>query len=89
MRCQAALDQHPDAKIQMYLVYLKYWTLNLMPRMVYTTVLFRPNFGIKGSAVHKTQCTLTSFSHILGTYQLIILRRSLRAQQAGASTQVF
>ena len=31
----------------MYLVYLKYWTLNLMPLMVYPAVLFSPNFTIK------------------------------------------
>ena len=31
----------------MYLVYLKYWTLNLMPLMVYSKVLFHPNFSIK------------------------------------------
>ena len=32
----------------MYLVYLKYWTLKLMPLMVYPKVLFRPTFSIKG-----------------------------------------
>ena len=31
----------------MYLVYLKYWTLNLMPLMVYAKVVFHPNFSIK------------------------------------------
>ena len=31
----------------MYLVYLKYWTLNLMPPMVYPKVLFHPVFSIK------------------------------------------
>ena len=31
----------------MYLVYLKYWTLNLMPLMVYRKVLFHPHFSIK------------------------------------------
>ena len=36
----------PDAKVWMYLVYLKYWTLNLMPLMVYPNVLFRMNFSI-------------------------------------------
>ena len=39
----------PDAKVRMYLVYLKYRTLNLMPLMVYPTVLFHPNFSIKAS----------------------------------------
>ena len=34
----------------MYLVYLKYWTLNYMPLMVYPKVLFHPNFSIKGQA---------------------------------------
>ena len=38
---------HPDAKVRMYLVYLKCWTLNLMPLMVYPKVLFHPNFSIK------------------------------------------
>ena len=34
----------------MYLVYLRYWALNLMPLMVYPKVLFPPNFSIKGHA---------------------------------------
>ena len=37
----------PDAKVQMYLVYLKYSTLALMPLMVYPKVLFPSNFSIK------------------------------------------
>ena len=32
----------------MYLVYLKYWTLNLIPLGVYPKVLFHPMFSIKG-----------------------------------------
>ena len=40
--------EHPDAKVWMYSVYLKYWTLHLMPLIVYPKVLFRPNFSIKG-----------------------------------------
>ena len=36
----------PDAKVWMYLVYLKYWTLNLMPLMVCPKV-FRPNYSNK------------------------------------------
>ena len=36
----------------MYLVYLKYWTLSLMPLMVYPKVLFHPNFSIKGLQGH-------------------------------------
>ena len=43
----------PDAKVRTYLVYLKYWTLNLVP-LVYPKALFHPNFSIKG------QCTLHS-----------------------------
>ena len=31
----------------MCLVYLKYYTLDLRPLMVYPEVLFRPNFSIK------------------------------------------
>ena len=31
----------------MYLVYLKYWTLNLMPIMVYPKVLVHPMYSIK------------------------------------------
>ena len=38
----------PDANVRMYLVYLKYWTVNLLPQMVYPEVLFHPNFSIKG-----------------------------------------
>ena len=41
---------HPDARVRIYLVYLKYWTLNLMPLMVYPKVLFHPNFSIKALA---------------------------------------
>ena len=37
----------PDAKVWMYLVYFKYWTLNLIPLMVYPKVIFRPMFSIK------------------------------------------
>ena len=40
----------PDAKVRMFLVYLKYWTLNLIPLMVYPKVLFHPMFNIKGSS---------------------------------------
>ena len=38
---------HDNAKVWRYFVYLKYWTLNFRPLMVYTKVLFPPNFGIK------------------------------------------
>ena len=48
----------PDDKPWRYLVYPKYWTLNLRPLMVYPKVLFPPNFiilptwlGRPGSAV--------------------------------------
>ena len=37
----------PDAKVRMYVVYLKYWTLSLMHLVVYPKVLFHPNFSIK------------------------------------------
>ena len=36
-----------DAKVRVYMVYLKYYTLNLRPLMVYPKVLFRPNFSTK------------------------------------------
>ena len=39
----------PHVKVRMYLVYLKYWTLKLMPLMVYPKALFHPNFSIKVS----------------------------------------
>ena len=42
----------PDAKVQMYLVYSKCWTLNLMPLMVYPSVLLHPNFSIKACGCH-------------------------------------
>ena len=35
------------AKVRMYLVYLEYWTPNLMPLMVYRELLFHPNLSIK------------------------------------------
>ena len=35
-----------DCKVQRYLVYLQYWTLNLRPLMVYPKVLFPPTFII-------------------------------------------
>ena len=43
-----------DAKVRMNLVYLKYWTLNLVPLMVYPQVIFHPNFSIKA---HLRLCT--------------------------------
>ena len=42
--------EHPDAEVRMCLVYLKYWTLNRMPLMVYPEVLFHLNFSIKAEA---------------------------------------
>ena len=45
---QAGVLPLQDAKVRMYLVYLKYWTLNLMPLMVYPKVLFHLNFSIWG-----------------------------------------
>ena len=41
-------DVSPNAKDGMYLVYLKYWTLNLMRPMVYPKVLFYLKFSING-----------------------------------------
>ena len=41
-------DRSPDDKVKRYLVYLKYWTLNLRPLMLCPEVLFPPNFIIKG-----------------------------------------
>ena len=41
----------PNAKVWKYLVYLKYlkyWTLSLIPLMVYPKILFHPNFSVKG-----------------------------------------
>ena len=49
--------QTPDAKVWMYLVYLKYWTLNLMPMIVYPKVLHL-NFSIK-APVWQTPAALT------------------------------
>ena len=39
-------DKSPDDKVRRYLVYLKYWALNLRPLMAYPKVLYRPNFII-------------------------------------------
>ena len=47
---QALALERPDAKDRMYLVYLKYWTLNLMPLIVYPKVLFNPMYSIKAPA---------------------------------------
>ena len=38
----------PDDKLQRYLGYLRYWTLNLRPLIIYPYILFPPNFIIKG-----------------------------------------
>ena len=43
---------NPHDKVRRYLVYLKYWTLNLRPLMVYPKVLFPPNFIIQGQQEH-------------------------------------
>ena len=37
-------------KIGCILVYLKYWTLKLMPLMVYPKVLFHPTFSVSEAA---------------------------------------
>ena len=53
--CKAqAVETSPEPRVRMYLVYLKYWTLNLMPRKVYPNVLIHPNFSIKGDQSHNT-----------------------------------
>ena len=50
----------PDDKVWRYLVYLKYWTLNFRPLMVYPEVLFPPNFIIKGNRTHSLSiCQMT------------------------------
>ena len=49
--CAAGEAVAPDAEVRMYLVYLKYWTLNLTPLMVYTKVLFHLNISIKGGGL--------------------------------------
>ena len=36
----------PDDKVRRHLVYLKYWTLNINPLLVYPEVRFPPNFII-------------------------------------------
>ena len=46
---QAVSVQVPDDNVRRYLVYLKYWTLNLMPLMVYPKVLSPPNSIILGA----------------------------------------
>ena len=38
----------PVDEVQRYLVYLKNWTLNLAPLMVYPKVLFPLNFIVEG-----------------------------------------
>ena len=45
------LPNCPDDKVRMCWVYLKYWTLNHRPLMVYPKVLFPPNFIIKARGV--------------------------------------
>ena len=61
-RCVATfpleLRNIPDAEDRVYLVYLKYWTLNLNPLMVYPKVLFHPIFNIK-----EEHCLARSFPH--------------------------
>ena len=44
-----------DAKVQMHLVYLKYWSLSLMSLMVYPKVLLHPNLSIKGAHLDKLE----------------------------------
>ena len=56
MRSLLRTCNHSDAKGRMYLVYLKYWTLNPMPLMVYPKVLIHPNVASKcNSTCHDTQ----------------------------------
>ena len=47
VRPSLPLTPCPDDIVRRYLVYLKYWTLNLRPLMVYPKVLFPPDIIIK------------------------------------------
>ena len=44
---QAGLQSSPDDRVQMYLVYRQYWTLNLRPLMLYPTSVLPLNSIIK------------------------------------------
>ena len=54
--CQERAQKRPDAKVWRYSVYLKYWTLELGPLMVYPEVQSPPNFSISPKALDVTFC---------------------------------
>ena len=66
------------------MVYLKYWTLNLIPLMVYPYVLFHPNLSIKGREPHTLLpawplcSTLSSALHLKS---FLLLFRGKRSSQ--------
>ena len=49
-------DEPPDDKVRRYLVKLEYLTLILTPLVVYSKVLFPPNFIIKGDQPYNLPC---------------------------------
>ena len=69
--CSRSSRLFPDDEARRCLVYLKYWTLNLNPLMVYPNVLFPPNFIINqtllygcvtgGGGGSPTACASSSF----------------------------
>ena len=69
----------PDGKVQRHLVYFKYWTLNLMPPMVYPEVLFPPNLSPKVICISSRYALLYYWSGARGSAPL---RRSESARNA-------
>ena len=71
----------PDAKIWMYLVYTKYWTLNCMFLMVYPKVLLPPNFSIKAHSPSSLE--LTTHESDRGSYLLGFKKWTLALHSSG------
>ena len=69
--------RYPDDKIRRYLVYLKYWTLNLRSIIVYPKVLFHPNFII----TDEKACVSTSIASLQASQR--------HTPDAGRSRQLF
>ena len=67
----------PRCEIRRYLVYLKYWTLNLRPLMVYPKVLSPPNFIIKASVPPSLQKASLACQRALSGQTLLKARSGL------------
>ena len=74
---------NPDDNIQRYLVYFKYWTLNLTPLMVYPRVLFPPSFINKDAKAASLECCScgASLTSTAPSFSARMMKRKLSARR--------